>query len=756
MQHFSVFFRVLPLLLLCCQAGFAHNGSLRGTVYDAETHAALEGAQVYLPELRQGSASDVFGTFRFSDLPSGSYQVRISFVGFETQQFIAEVRDNETTRVSAVLKPSVLELQEATVHADPQQSLQTISGIDIRLRPANNAQDLLRLVPGLFIAQHAGGGKAEQIFLRGFDIDHGTDVALSVDGMPVNMVSHAHGQGYADLHFLIPETVEGIGFQKGPYFAQQGNLATAGSIQFSTRTALDKSQLKLEGGRFNTARIVGLFDLLGEQAKKNHQNAYIATEYAATNGYFESPQQFTRFNFLAKYTGLIAEDKVLSASASHFRSRWDASGQVPLRAIEQSRITRFGAIDPTEGGETSRSNLNLQLTKYLTERSYLKNRLYLVNYQFELYSNFTFFLRDSLNGDQIRQKENRNIIGYQTAYSREDNLGNRRLSSELGATLRYDNVKGLELSRTRSRREVTQPLSLGTVNETNAAVYLAESLALSQRVTVTAGIRYDAFVFDYVNDLDSVFQRQVVRKGVASPKLNLFYTLSPALRLYAQGGYGFHSNDTRVAVAQRGQRMLPRALGTDAGFIWKPFEKLLLQAAAWQLYMEQEFVYVGDEAVVEPSGRTRRTGVDFSVRYQLNRWLYADADLTLARPRSLDASEREHYLPLAPTFTSIGGLSARFESGFSGSLRYRYLADRPANEDYSTTAQGYTLLDAVLLYTQPRYELGLSAENLLNSAWREAQFDTESRLKDEAEPVTEIHFTPGTPFFLKASVSYFF
>ncbi|MCU0355542.1 MAG: TonB-dependent receptor, partial [Cytophagales bacterium] len=207
---------------------------------------------------------------------------------------------------------------------------------------------------------------------------------------------------------------------------------------------------------------------------------------------------------------------------------------------------------------------------------------------------------------------------------------------------------------------------------------------------------------------------------------------------------------------QEAKDILPRAYGIEAGLTVKPIENLLVKASVWRLDLEQEFVYVGDEGIVEPGGKTRRTGIDFSARYQLTRWLYADADVNLTRPRARDAAEGENFIPLAPTFTSIGGLTAKLKDGWSGSLRYRYLADRPANETNTVTAEGYYLMDAVLSYSRPKFEVSIFAENLLNRPWKEAQFDTESRLRSEVLPVSENHFTPGTPFFARMSFTYHF
>jgi hypothetical protein len=499
-----------------------------------------------------------------------------------------------------------------------------------------------------------------------------------------------------------------------------------------------------------------MLDLLGDKAKGRNQNAYLASEYLFSNGYFQSPQQFNRLNLFGKYSHYLDGNKLLNVSFSTFSSKWDASGQIPQRAVSGGMIGRFGAIDDTEGGSTRRSNANIKLLQVLPDGGTLENQLYFIRYDFELYSNFTFFLNDPISGDQIRQKEGRNLFGYQGAYLREGEVMGKRLLSRAGVGVRYDEVQNSELSRTRGRRFTTAPISFGDIDQTNAYAFIEENLLLSSGLTLNGGVRVDAFNFVYADGLDSLFRRQGVTKATVSPKLNLFYDPNPRLRLFVNTGMGFHSNDTRVVVPQNGEQILPKAYGADVGVVFKPFPRLLLTTALWRLNLDQEFVYVGDEGVVEPGGKTRRYGADLSVRYQLLNWLYADVDVNYTRPRALGEEKGSDYIPLAPTFTSIGGLSYRLKSGLNGSFRYRYLSDRPASADNSVIAEGYFLMDAVVNYTRPRYELGISVENLTNTSWREAQFDTESRLQHEEVPVSEIHFTPGTPFFVRASLSYFF
>lgn len=664
------------------------------------------------------------------------------------------IADLDTTSTIYIETASV-QLKAVTIAGSSSNQFAPISKIDIALRGINNSQEILRMVPGLFIGQHAGGGKAEQIFLRGFDLDHGTDINLTVDGMPVNMVSHAHGQGYADLHFLIPEAIQTVNFKKGTYFAEKGNLATSGFVNFKTLDILPANVVKIEGGMFNTARTLGMFNLLPKDHRNKQESMYAAVEYMCTDGYFENPQDFSRLNLFTKYVGRLSANSSMSISLSSFRSTWNASGQIPDRAVSKGIVGFYGAIDPNEGGKTNRSDLNMQLITTLPNGAVLRNQLFYSHYNFELYSNFTFFKEDPVNGDQIRQKEARNLAGYNGSFEQVRYIGEKRLTSIVGVNTRTDFTAGSELSRTRNRTEVLLPIQLGDIKETNVALYTDQTLRLTERISLNAGIRFDKFFNRYVNKLQPP-RISSSEAAIVSPKLNLYFNMNKQVQLYASAGKGFHSNDTRVVVAEGGLKTLPAAYGADLGTVLKPTSNLLLNIAGWYLFMEQEFVYVGDEGVTEPSGKSRRIGIDFSARYQPLAWLFLDADLNYSHARSVEEPRGANLLPLAPRFTSIGGITIKTGRHINGSIRYRYMGDRPANEDNTVVARGYFITDAAINYKRSAFEVFVTLQNLFNTRWKETQFDTESQLQNEPAPVSEIHFTPGTPFSLKAGFSYSF
>ncbi|MBW8684901.1 TonB-dependent receptor [Chitinophaga rhizophila] len=711
-----------------------------GTVHDKEKKP-VQDAMIYNQRTGAHTHSNEMGSFRLKDAQTGD-SLKVSRIAYKTQIIVLQAANPEIT-----LEPSELQLHEVAI-ATSLRHLNIISDIDLKTNPVKSSQELLRTVPGLFIGQHAGGGKAEQIFLRGFDIDHGTDINISVDGMPVNMVSHAHGQGYADLHFLIPETVENIDFDKGPYHADKGNLATAGYVAFKTKERLENSSITLEAGKFDTYRTMGMFSLLNN----SKQSAYIAADYQMTDGYFVSPQHFNRLNLMGKYTAYMDNNDKLSMSISHFDSKWDASGQIPQRAIDAGIITRFGAIDNTEGGNTSRTNMNLQYIKHVDENTYVKNTAYFSQYDFELYSNFTFYLEDAVNGDQIRQKENRNLFGFESELNKTLYAGKQAIQLKAAAGMRNDDVNNIELSHTANRKITLEQLKLGDINETNLYAYVSADYKLGKWL-INPAVRVDHFKFDYVDKLSTVYGTQAQSKSIVSPKLNFLYNPSNKIQYFLKLGRGFHSNDTRVIVSQSGHSTLPAAHGADLGMIWKPISRLVVNTALWYLHLQQEFVYVGDAGIVEPSGKTSRQGIDVGARYQLGKWIFINGDFTYTHGRATEAPKNENRIPLAPVVTATGGISLHHPSGIHAGVNTRYLGNRPANEDNSIVAKGYCVTDANVSYQYKQFTIGVITENVFNTAWNETQFATESRLKNEVTPVQEIHFTPGTPFNIRGRLT---
>nr|MBP6795068.1 TonB-dependent receptor plug domain-containing protein [Saprospiraceae bacterium] len=360
----------------------------------------LEGATV--KSLHQVFTTNRDGEFEYRIVPDDSMQIR--YLGYKEK--LQVINRHFLSEPIIQLEAMPFDLNQVNV-VHTNKSTSVISNIDLKVKPVSSSQEILRSVPGLFIGQHAGGGKAEQLFLRGFDIDHGTDVSVNFEGMPVNMTSHAHGQGYADLHFIIPEVVENINFGKGPYYADKGNFTTAAYVDFKVKEIFDRSGITLEAGQYNSLRGAAFFNLINTPKTKS----YIASEYNLSDGWFDSPQDFNRFNLMGRVQHDLNKKNKLSLLVSQFSSKWNASGQVPNRAIESGLISRFGSIDNTEGGNTARQNLIIKLDSKLGEGKFFSQNAYISRYNFNLFSNFTFFLNDPLNGDQIKQKERRTVSG---------------------------------------------------------------------------------------------------------------------------------------------------------------------------------------------------------------------------------------------------------------------------------------------------------------------------------------------------------
>lgn len=739
--------RITILLLFVCSFSAIYAHELNGTVISEDTSKPLQGVGVYNKTTGNYTYTNIAGYFELDDI-SVNDTLYFYQLGYQNQELIID-ESHLDSKVDIYMLISSASLDQVLI-VSKVNVLSTFLDLDLKTSPVKSSQEILRKIPGLIIGQHAGGGKAEQIFLRGFDIDHGTDIAIDVDGMPVNMVSHAHGQGYADMHFIIPETIDNIDFGKGTYYADKGNFNTAGYVDINTKKIIDNNVVTLEAGQFNTVRALSMVKLVDEE----NSSAYLASELMLSDGVFESPQNFNRLNVMGRYNFNNYEDQEFNLSLSYFQSKWDASGQIPVRAIESRQIGRFGAIDDTEGGNTSRTNIWVNHKKQLDEHSAVKSSAYISKYDFELFSNFTFFLEDPVNGDQILQFEDRTIIGAKTVYEKSFHLEDHdaQLKYELGIGFRYDDVNDVQLSKTKNRQELLQRLAFGNVDELNGFSF-AKLTYKKDNWTFNPGLRLDYFNFGYENLLTETYDSQSETKLLVSPKLNIIYAISPKLQLFAKTGLGYHSNDSRVVIANNGKEILPTAFGTDFGFITKPADRLVINAALWSLFLQQEFVYVGDAAIVEPSGKSQRFGADFGLQYQFNDYLFFNTDINYSYARSIEEPNGQDFIPLAPDLTSSVGLNFKNWNKFSGGISYRFIKDRPANEDNSIVAEGYFISDLNLNYTHKNWTVGLIVENLFDSEWKETQFATESRLLNEPTSFEEIHFTPGAPFFLRGKVS---
>ncbi|WP_437636754.1 TonB-dependent receptor [Sorangium sp. So ce854] len=632
---------------------------------------------------------------------------------------------------------------------------------ELELRPRLRAGDLVEAVPGLFAVQHAGGGKANQYFLRGFDADHGTDVAFFVDGVPVNMVSHGHGHGFTDLYFVIPELVTGLDGYKGPYYASIGDFGTAGAVNLRFAEKLDESHAQVSLGQYGIQR--GL--VIASPELGDAWRAVAAAEVYRNDGPFLSPERLKRFNVFLRATHDIGPAAKVQMTWMSYGSTWYGSGQIPARAVcgeghptpppapgQPPCIDHFGAVDPTEGGATERHMASLAYTTAWRDTD-LSALAYLVRYRFTLYSNFTFFSEDPVHGDQIEQNDDRVVGGADLRLRRSVELRGAKLTTSLGAQIRADAIdKSLHHDVARERLEER---GRAHVDEGQIGVYVEEDARIRRWLRFVAGLRgqwIDVNVEDRREDLGATGSKSSGFRGQMRlfPKLTAIVSPVEGLDLFAHYGRGFHSNDAQgVVLGQGGATLITPATGYEVGARAAPLRGLTLSAAGFLLDLDSELVWSGDAGATEPSGQTRRYGLELGARYRLGSWLFADVDATFTRARFRANAGNGSAVALAPTRTLTAGVGVRPTIGaFTpfAALRVKAIGARPATEDESLTAEGFTVVDANAGLRWRDVEVAVDVQNLLDATWREVQFASESRLPHEPAPVTGIHYSPGWPF----------
>ena len=706
-------------------------------------------------------------------------------------------------------------LEELEVRAQRPMSAASsreMNARDFTIRPHSTLIQILNNVPGLVVAQHQGGSKAPQWFLRGFDADHGTDVAVFADEMPINMVTHAHGQGYADPNFLIPETIERVELFKGPYFPQFGDFATAGALKLITKETFKENFALAEGGSFGTQRYV-----LGASPKIGAAKTLLAGQAFYTNGPFINPEHLAKYNGMARFTLDPAPGSKLTGTVQAYAADWDASGQIPAPQVASGALPRFGSVDPTEGGRTDRTNVLLDWTSTPSAQDTWEVHAYGSRYKLRLWSNFTFFANSGLRfvmdpngaiedtgdapvrpnakyipGDGIYQGDARWLWGGVARYTRNWFLRRLPMQTQFAFDTRNDDIH-VTLQR-QVRRTSFFTVNDVRVQERRFGGWWSQQILFTDWLRFEGGLRGDFYTFDVANRLprqgrdpnfSSVLLNGSTTAGLVSPKANLILTPRENTDVYLNFGRGFHSNDARAnivgdftatptpgtGVATVPQAVpLAKALGYELGARTRQFDRLDLAAAIWNLNLESELVFSGDAGTVEAGPSSRRYGIDFEARWQINRWLYADYDLSWVHARFDDGG----HVPLAPPILMNGGLTADFHNGFTVALRGRWLADRPGDEKNSLTAEGYYMLDAFAKYRWRNVELGIQLLNLTNTQWREAQFADNSCVRSQIQqrdpngpcfakpgrnaisPPSAIHFTPGNPIGVRAGVAVYF
>ncbi len=652
----------------------------------------------------------------------------------------------------------VLEVGEVAVTANrpvAASSQQFIPDKEYLLQPQGRPAQILRLIPGLIAVEHSGGaGKADQYYLRGFDADHGTDVAFFTDGMPINLRSHAHGQGYADLSFIIPETIEGLDVYKGAYLPEFGDFATAGAVNFRTREVVKEGVVQLAGGQFDTQRYLLMFS-----PTKDKVRTLIAAEGYYTNGPFEHDNRYFRANVLGKMTANPTTRSELSLTGTFHKSQWNASGEIPLRAVTDGTIDRLGAIDPSEGGKTIRSTGRLNYHYDATSGGQFFANAYGQYYKFDLFTNFTFFLNDPVNGDGIQQSDRRVMYGGDTGWRQGFDLFGIPSVVTAGAQARIDNAH-VRLG-TQVTRNPLSPTTDSDVLEASYAPFLKTEFQPTQWMRVSGGVRSEVFTFDVRNRCPTCIDQPEGRttSSIVLPKANLI--LGPWLRTewFANYGEGYHSNDARSAVAP-GSAPLARAKTYEVGARSNPWgpDGLELIATLWAIDLQSELVFVGDDGTTEIRGPTRRRGVEVAARGQVIGPLYVNGSVTWAKAEFKNGDA----IPNAPQLTAYGAAILRYPEDLTTQLQATYLGVRPLTEDRSFKSPSWVDVDLSSRYKLPikldhgRLEAFFFIQNLLNTKWEQATFAFESRLRGEAAGVMDIHFVPGNPRFFMGGLAWYF
>ena len=653
-----------------------------------------------------------------------------------------------------------LEISEVSVIGErpvAASSEQFIPDKEILLQPQGRPAQVLRLIPGFITAEHSGGaGKADQYFLRGFDADHGTDVAFFVDNMPINLRTHGHGQGYTDLNFIIPETIQGIDVVKGTYHTEFGDFNTAGAVRFKTREVLQENVVQGAFGQFDTQRY-----LLMLSPTKDKVRTLFAAEGYYTNGPFENDNRYFRFNLMGKATVNPTVRSEFSVTGSYQKSNWNASGEIPFRAVTDGTIDRFGSIDPTEGGKTQRATGRMQYHYDTPSGGQFFADAYLMYYKLDLWTNFTFFLDDPVNGDGINQHDQRYMYGGNLGYRQAGELFGIHSAATAGMQVRNDDISNIRLG-TQTQRTATGTIVESAVEEASYSPYVKLELQPMPWMRLAGGVRIDYFTFDVRNLCDTCPEQPAGRKdsGQVSPKANLILGPWFNTEFFANYGTGFHSNDARSTVAG-GSTPLARAQGVEVGLRSKPWgpDRMELMATFWGLDLNSELVFVGDAGNTEVRGPTRRYGVEVGARGQVYGPFYFNGSFTWTHAEFKDGLA----IPLAPDLTAYTALLMRWPEGLSSQIQMTYLGVRNLTEDRTVKSPSWLVFDLTERYQLPiklshgRLEAFLFVQNLFNTQWEGATFAFASRLPSEpAGGVQDIHFVPGNPRFFMGGVAWYF
>ena len=627
----------------------------------------------------------------------------------------------------------------------------------LRSRPALRPGEILEFVPGVIVTQHTGDGKANQYFLRGFNLDHGTDFATSVNGMPTNLPTHAHGQGYSDLNFLIPELVQRVEYRKGPYYAKGGDFSLAGAADIAYRTGFDRPFLDVGIGQRGFRRHVAG----GSTDVGSGRTLLGAFEVMGHDGPWVVPQGLKRHNGVVTLSG-VGDSSSWQLSFMGYRAKWTATDQVPERLLNAPGFNRYGSLDPTAGGDTSRHSVSGQWSHNDAQGGVWRAQAYVVRYAMDLYSNFTYALERPAAGDQFAQKDARTVWGGQFSYAMSHGLFERIARSELGLQWRTDKARvGLYDS---VARRITEVVREDDVQQTLVGVYAQNVLEWTPWLRSIAGVRVD-HKRAQVDALSLTVNGGTAQDSKASPKLSLILGPWRKSEFFVNAGTGFHSNDARGATIRLDPRsgesaqrvpLLVAGRGAELGFRTEAIPGLQSSLALWGLKLESELVYVGDAGATEASRASSRRGVEFNNRYTPVQWLLIDADFAWSRGR-FDNGDR---IPNAVDRVASMAVTLRDLAHWTTSLQWRYLGSGPLVEDNSVRSRPSSTLNTRITRGLPGWgrqtDITLDIFNLTNRRVNDIQYFYESRLPGDPAPVADRHVHPAEPRTFRLSLRWGF
>lgn len=645
-----------------------------------------------------------------------------------------------------VLPKIIVEAQNIDIIETDASSEGTVTAEQISNRPILRPAEVLETVPGLIVTQHSGDGKANQYFLRGFSLDHGTDFYTTLNGMPTNLSTHAHGQGYNDLNFLIPELISHITYKKGPYYAEEGDFASTGSAHIHYADKMDQGVASLSLSSFGHKRLLN-----ADSFELNGGTLLYGLEYFYNDGPWDQPEGYQRFNSVISYTKEDGKNHY-KITAMGYKGDWDATNHVPIRAIETGVIGRYGSLDPSDGGLTHRYSLSGEYERH-DSTVMTKANVYIVDYGLDLFSNFTYFLNDPVNGDQFQQKESRIIAG--------GNIGQVRLGSILGMgsiasyglQVRHDSVD-VALNNTKSRNWLNT-ITSDKVNISSAALYYQNELSLSDKVRMIPGIRFDTYYFDVESAVNSTNATKYA--STASPKLNIIVGPWGDTHFFLNGGYGFHSNDARgITASSNPATPLVRTKGAEIGIQNRSISGLETSLAFWMMDSDSELVFAGDTGGTEPTGKSRRQGVEWANYWTPSDWFILDVDVAISQARYKDPdSAGGKYVPEAIEKVVSVGISIKEYNDWFGGMRLRYFGSRALLEDNSQRSEPSTLVNLKAGYRIAKnLDASIDIYNVFNRETNDIEYFYESKLASEGSSVSDHMIHPGEPRSYRFNLTY--